>query len=84
MNSEQFCYWLQGALELGGAKYLTAQQVQVIQDHLDLVFKKVTPDRNLSTIQAPFNPPATTLPFPSPITWPGTGIDTSKPPVIMC
>jgi uncharacterized protein YjaG (DUF416 family) len=40
----EFCYWLQGCLELG-AKELNEEQVKIIRDHLDLVFTKVTPKR---------------------------------------
>lgn len=47
MDPINFCYWLQGALELGHAQNtaggLNAQQLQVIKDHLELVFEKVTP-----------------------------------------
>ena len=49
MTPENFCYWLQGWLELNttvdhrdGA---TPETLKMIKDHLDLVFKKVTPDR---------------------------------------
>ncbi|MEK6829541.1 MAG: hypothetical protein AABY15_05465 [Nanoarchaeota archaeon] len=48
MNAETFTYWLQGALELNPEmleKGMTPEQVKTIQDHLNLVFKKVTPDR---------------------------------------
>ena len=45
MNAENFCYWVQGALELGRVDGLDSTQVQIIQDHLDLVFNKVTPVR---------------------------------------
>jgi hypothetical protein len=38
----EFCYWLQGFLELADPKRLTASQVKMIQQHLDLVFTKVT------------------------------------------
>lgn len=44
MNSESFCYWLQGFLEVSGAKSVDAQQLQVIKDHLNLVFQKKTPN----------------------------------------
>jgi hypothetical protein len=44
MTSEQFTYWLQGYFELGHLKTLDEKQVQIIKDHLNLVFKKVTPD----------------------------------------
>ena len=48
MEINQFVYWLQGALELNPEmleKGMTPEQVKTIQDHLNLVFKKVTPDR---------------------------------------
>ena len=44
MTSEQFTYWLQGYFEVGQPQFLDSHQTQVIKDHLDLVFKKVTPD----------------------------------------
>jgi hypothetical protein len=44
MNERDFVYWLQGFLELREDKSgLTARQVSVIQDHISLVFKKITP-----------------------------------------
>lgn len=49
MNFEQFTYWLQGAIELGGAKSFNEEQTKVIQDHLNLVLNKVTPNRNVYT-----------------------------------
>jgi hypothetical protein len=52
MTSEQFSYWLQGYFEVGQPKTLDEQQVQIIKDHLDLVFNKVTP-----TYKKPSNPP---------------------------
>lgn len=46
MNTENFVYWLQGFLELReDDKPLTPKQVQIIKDHLALVFTKETPDR---------------------------------------
>lgn len=39
MTSRDFCYWLQGALELfGTAQGLTPEQLALIQKHLALVF----------------------------------------------
>ncbi len=39
MTARDFCYWLQGKIEIDGeAKPLTATQVEVIQRHLSLVF----------------------------------------------
>jgi hypothetical protein len=50
MNEREFCYWLQGFFELGGQDVveLSAEQVQIIEDHLALVFKKVTLDKKQS------------------------------------
>lgn len=42
MTPENFCYWLQGYIELSNCKSLTPEQVQMISDHLQLVFKKET------------------------------------------
>lgn len=42
MTPIEFCYWLQGALELGCSKTLNEEQVKVLNEHLNLVFKKVT------------------------------------------
>lgn len=44
MNSDQFVYWLQGFFEIADQKHnLTPQQMQIIKDHLNLVFEKKTP-----------------------------------------
>lgn len=43
MKPEQFVYWLQGYFELTGSNELSEQQVEIIKDHLALVFKKETP-----------------------------------------
>jgi hypothetical protein len=42
MKPEEFCYWLQGFLELSKTKTITVEQIKCIQKHLDLVFVKVT------------------------------------------
>ena len=45
MNTQDFCYWLQGYFELAMTptkEGLTPQQVEVIKEHLQLVFKKET------------------------------------------
>lgn len=40
MTSRDFCYWLQGKLEIDGKpQALTPEQVGIIQKHLALVFK---------------------------------------------
>jgi len=46
MNSPQdFCYWLQGFVELQDSDSISDKQWLVIKDHLKLVFDKKTPDR---------------------------------------
>ena len=39
MTSRDFCFWLQGFLEISKSKKLTEEQVKMIQKHLNLVFK---------------------------------------------
>lgn len=48
MDAQAFAYWLHGWSEINGGAAPTAQQWQIINDHLDLVFNKVTPDRQRS------------------------------------
>lgn len=50
MTPENFCYWLQGFVEIADPKELTPDQLQEIKNHLKLVFNKVTPQLN------PWNP----------------------------
>lgn len=49
MTPEQFCYWLQGYFEINRANpqktKLNEQQIEIINDHLNLVFNKQTPVR---------------------------------------
>jgi hypothetical protein len=42
MTPEQFCYWLQGFVELNG-RLPNEAEWQSIKDHLAVVFRKVTP-----------------------------------------
>lgn len=42
MTPENFCYWLQGCLELNPGQPMSAQQVEMIAQHLNLVFEKKT------------------------------------------
>ncbi len=44
MNSNDFAMWLNGFFELSDSKTLNESQVRIIREHLNLVFKKVTPD----------------------------------------
>lgn len=45
MNSENFVYWLQGLFEMSDTKTLNETQVQIIKEHLHLVFNGVTPTK---------------------------------------
>lgn len=47
MDATQFAYWLQGYSEITQGQVPTPAQWQIIQDHLKLVFTKVTPDRSV-------------------------------------
>lgn len=44
MTPEQFTYWLQGKLKGRKIEELTKDELIIIQDHLQTVFQKVTPD----------------------------------------
>lgn len=57
MTAEQFAYWLQGYSEIAG-EAPTAEQWQVIQDHLKLVFEKVTPARGYVDLPAGWRVPS--------------------------
>ena len=46
MEYQNFCYWLQGFFEVGDPRTLDEKQVEIIKDHLQLVFNKETPDRS--------------------------------------
>ena len=46
MDPISFTYWLKGFFEISDAKTVDEKQVQIIKDHLNSVFNKVTPDRN--------------------------------------
>lgn len=44
MNERDFCFWLQGFMEISGKNcQLNPEQVKIIRDHLSLVFNKITP-----------------------------------------
>jgi hypothetical protein len=50
MLPSEFVFWLWGYFEISDSNNLSPQQVQIIRDHLALVFEKVTPDRNTPVI----------------------------------
>lgn len=54
MSPEQFCYWLQGFVEMNPNAMLTGTQWQIVKDHLKLVMDKQTPQR--ATPPIPYNP----------------------------
>lgn len=39
MQTRDFCYWLQGFFEISESTSLTAKEVLIIKNHLNLVFK---------------------------------------------
>lgn len=49
MTPENFCYWLQGLLEIGDPSELNITQVEIIKEHLNLVFKKETKNPTVNT-----------------------------------
>lgn len=51
MTPRDFCYWLQGWFELTNAHHLDSQQVEMIRQHLELVFKKETKEKPISSEQ---------------------------------
>lgn len=38
MSSREFIYWLQGFFEISGAKEVTPEQVEIIKNHMAMVF----------------------------------------------
>jgi len=42
MTPQEFCYWLQGYFEVSGNETLTPEQVKMVKEHLQLVFRKET------------------------------------------
>lgn len=76
MTPEQFTYWLQGYMEVSGV-YPTETQWKVIKDHLQTVFHKVTPQRDLIG-HDPYIPTPHVTPLE--ITPNGTGKNPWEPP----
>jgi hypothetical protein len=54
MTPDNFCYWLQGYFEISGNTELTQIQAQDIKNHLQLVFRKETPNLRGETV-TPYN-----------------------------
>lgn len=59
MTSRDFCYWLQGFLEIANEEEepeLTVKQVSIVQKHLALVFKhEIDPSQGDAKHQAELN-----------------------------
>lgn len=45
MDKEQFIMWLHGYFEIANPKTIGEKETQIIRDHLEIFFKKVTPNR---------------------------------------
>lgn len=65
MTPENFCYWLQGLLEVGNPEQLNKEQLEMIKEHLNLVFKKETrkTNFNLTELSKFFDKPAIERPY---------------------
>ena len=70
MTPQEFCYWLQGLLEIGDPKSLDERQIAIIKDHLRLVFTKVTPERQQEPTKWPPVTPPQPISFPDPFLFP--------------
>lgn len=55
MTPQDFCYWLQGFIEIAEPKTISEKQLEEIKNHLRLVFNKVS-DRQLvpNSLEVPF------------------------------
>lgn len=50
MNTIDFCFWLQGYFEIHGKAEISAEQAEIIKNHLNLVFKhEIDPLREKQT-----------------------------------
>ena len=50
MNTIDFCFWLQGYFEIHGKAEISAEQAEIIKNHLNLVFKhEIDPLRETQT-----------------------------------
>ena len=41
MKTTEFCYWLQGGLELNNNQTLDEKQTQIVKNHLNMVFEHI-------------------------------------------
>jgi hypothetical protein len=47
VTPRDFCYWLQGFFEINNPITIDPIELDIIKDHLKLVFRKETPDRSV-------------------------------------
>lgn len=55
MTTQNFCYWLQGFFEIAEPKFLDEKQIQIIKNHLNLVFEKITPHTHSANVSGVFD-----------------------------
>jgi hypothetical protein len=65
MTERDFCYWLQGFVELTQGQTPNPAQWKSIQEHLATVFTKVTPPVGMPRVD-----PTPTISPAIPVTWP--------------
>ncbi len=71
MNERDFIIWLNGYLEISGAKELGTVETGIIRDKLQSVFSKQTPNRQ--AIPFPIYPPnSSPMTLPTVGDWPST------------
>ena len=63
LTPEQFVYWLQGFMEMAEPESLSNRQLNMIKDHLALVFNKKTPDYTVTTTDQITIPPLNHQPY---------------------
>ena len=52
MSSRDFCYWLQGFMEVSESGEINPKQLQIIRNHLNMVFKhEIDPSHGDATHQ---------------------------------
>jgi hypothetical protein len=58
MTEKEFIVWLKGYFEIQNPKEIPEKETQIIRDHLETFFKKVTPERHeIKIIESPAVPP---------------------------
>lgn len=86
MTPQDFVYWLNGFVELGGNKNPPdAAQWKMICEHLKLTTIKVTPKLDVTPpVTIPTINPTPYIPTPNVNPWYDWGQGTGQPPLIKC